>query len=143
VQLALSAGELANDHADFAESASDGSDEEDVREVESLVGNGRPALGVEIPGMQGSASRKRAPPPTPLVLSPAPAVPAPVVPPAPGSDSEDGDAEGGLPYLEEQQLHDDERERDLLSVPRKSMYDPGKRRGDVYDDMGLDLGRGR
>ncbi|KAJ7805202.1 hypothetical protein B0H14DRAFT_2881325 [Mycena olivaceomarginata] len=80
VQLALSAGELANDHADFAESASDGSDEEDVREVESLVGNGRPALGVEIPGMQGSASRKRAPPPTPLVLSPAPAVPAPVVP---------------------------------------------------------------
>jgi hypothetical protein len=64
MQLTLSAGELTNDHADFVESARDSSGEEDACKVVSLVGNGRPTPGVEILGMQGSASRKRAPPPT-------------------------------------------------------------------------------
>ncbi|KAJ7240419.1 hypothetical protein B0H12DRAFT_1237321 [Mycena haematopus] len=61
----LTAAELGD-----AEDADDGSEmeDEDVQFV-TLLMNGRPALGLEIPGMQNSPSRKRAPPPTLLVLS--------------------------------------------------------------------------
>ncbi|KAF7347430.1 hypothetical protein MVEN_01498900 [Mycena venus] len=161
VQLALSAAELRDEEEldDEDEGEADADDaEEDVREVVSLM-NQRPQLGVEIPGMQHSASRKRAPPPTPLVLHPTPTSaastlvgpdpppPMPrVVPPAPGSGS---DAAGTPPdarlaYLEREHERehdepekDDEQDKDMLNVPRKSIYNPSKRRGDVYDDMDL------
>ncbi|KAJ7733583.1 hypothetical protein DFH07DRAFT_894216 [Mycena maculata] len=107
-------------------------DGEGVREM-----MGRPHLDLDIPGMQHASSSRRAPPPTPLVLSP-----------APGSDStpEGSDLEGRtiLPYLKGAEPEDegvdeeDEEEQSRLSVPRaKSMYDPDKRGGGVYDDMDL------
>ncbi|KAK7063827.1 hypothetical protein R3P38DRAFT_2820618 [Favolaschia claudopus] len=142
----------------------------------------RPKIGVDIPGMQRSASKKRAPPPTPLVLHPPssqqiPPVPHIVPPTSTGaSDSEestppdatgrtrlaylskangdeesspssnsdldrlrDEDREGELEELEEEQ---EDLEKDLLNVPRKSMYNPQKRRGDYFDasELGFDVG---
>ncbi|KAJ6523617.1 hypothetical protein B0H19DRAFT_1276922 [Mycena capillaripes] len=186
VQLALTAAELDADarNSDYDEeddddtrrygAVEDGEEEQeqDVREVLELMGgHGRPALGVEIPGMSTSPSRRRAPP-APLVLHTSPssggskdAPPPPASPTHSHSDSsshsdeedeveqdEGGEARGGqtppdrLAYLDgdgdgdgEDPEHDPFDGRELLSVPRKSMYDPGKRKGDVYEEMDLGL----
>ncbi|KAJ7269261.1 hypothetical protein B0H12DRAFT_1094907 [Mycena haematopus] len=108
VQLALTAAELGD-----AEDADDSSEREDddVQDV-TLLMNGRPALGLEIPGMQNSPSRKRAPPPTPLL---------PHVAPPP--DEEEAASASATPP-------------DGVD-PTRLAYLDGEPTGDIYDDMDL------
>ncbi|KAJ7492167.1 hypothetical protein FB451DRAFT_1501852 [Mycena latifolia] len=139
VQLALSAAELSGEPPDEDE----GADEtDDVRDVVELMG--RPKIDTDIPGMHRSTSRRRAPPPTPLVLHPsgsstsfssAPQPAAAAPPPSDESLETPPDQEGRtiLPYLD-----DTYDAKNRASAPRvKSMYDPDKRGGGIFDDMDL------
>ncbi|KAJ7146233.1 hypothetical protein C8R44DRAFT_756922 [Mycena epipterygia] len=139
VQLALSAAELGEPADDEEEDGDEQGD--DVGEVFELMG--RPQLGVDIPGMHGSTSRRRAPPPTPLVLhASGSAASLSSAPPPPSSDDAletPPEQEGRtiLPYLDGSDDGDHhEPERDSLPQA-KSMSDPDKRGGGIYDDMDL------
>ncbi|KAJ6520316.1 hypothetical protein C8R45DRAFT_1066705 [Mycena sanguinolenta] len=142
----------ALDDAEDADESSEREDDDDgVQDITlSIDGRGLGAdVGPGIPGMLSSPSRKRAPPPTPLVLAPlpqsgsSPANPMPMQLPnvAPPSDEDtsssatppDGVDRTRLAYLD----GEPDAERDLLSVPPKSVYNPSKRRGDIYEDMDL------
>jgi hypothetical protein len=161
VQLALSAAELRDDEdAGSDDNSDDGKDDKDeVREVLNLMRRPSLSLDIPIPGMQGSPSRRRAPPPTPLVLHSSASTSPPgmprVVPPS-GSedkpewerdederdgDEEDDDEEVTLPdqegwtrlaYLDGE---GDGEGGDLLTVPGTGKSE--RRRGDIYDDMDL------
>ncbi|KAJ7144861.1 hypothetical protein C8R43DRAFT_1013355 [Mycena crocata] len=134
VQLALSPAELDDTPLEGRpeEEEEEGERSNDMREVVELMG--RPQLGADIPGMHRSMSRKRAPPPTPLVLSPSSSYNStPNVPPQPSPPEEDEELETPpdegrtiLPYLEG-------AESDGYS----STPPTDKRTGGIYDDMDL------
>jgi hypothetical protein len=163
VQLALSAAELRDDEDAGSDNNSDSGkdDKDDVHEVLNLMRRPSLSLDIPIPGMQGSPSRRRAPPPTPLVLHSSASTSPPgmprVVPPSGSEDApewgrdenerelddegEDDDEEVTLPdqegwtrlaYLDGE---GDAEGGDLLAVPGTGKSE--RRRGDIYDDMDL------
>ncbi|KAJ6623125.1 hypothetical protein B0H10DRAFT_2011281 [Mycena sp. CBHHK59/15] len=140
VQLALNAAELAEAPLDDEDEAREPvDDEKDVVELMAV----HPQFGVdippvEVPGMQRSASRRRAPPPTPLVLRGVASTST--TPPLDEEEEEespqdDHDGRTTLPYLNEEDSYDSGYVE--TAARAKSMYDPVKRVGGVYDDMDL------
>ncbi|KAF7325423.1 hypothetical protein MVEN_02627300 [Mycena venus] len=119
--------------------------------------NQRPQLGVEIPGMQHGASREARAPPPDAARSAPPRPRAPparslgltrhrrchvssLPPPAPGRTPQGRRrtrASRTSSASTMSRRRTTSRIRDMLNVPRKSIYNPSKRRGDVYDDMDL------
>ncbi|KAJ7750275.1 hypothetical protein B0H16DRAFT_1419936 [Mycena metata] len=137
VQLALSAAELGNGNPDEEDEDESPSSDDDVRDVTVLMGGAGTSPG-------GMGSRRRAP--APLVLASSAgssaslsktAPPQIIAPPLSTDDEFSSTPEEGqtrLPYLKD--LEGEEYDEGK-SAPRKSMYDPGKRRGDIYEDMDL------
>ncbi|KAJ7150248.1 hypothetical protein C8R46DRAFT_1305817, partial [Mycena filopes] len=120
VQLALSAAELGNGFEYEEGESPSPSSSDDLRDVTALIG--------------GMGARRRAPAPLVLASSAGSSASSPpkIVPPPPPSDEE---LEGRvrLPYLESAEEEFDEKKK----APRKSMYDPAKRKGVSYEDMDL------
>ncbi|KAJ7123212.1 hypothetical protein C8R46DRAFT_1253314, partial [Mycena filopes] len=120
VQLALSAAELGNGFEYEEGESPSPSSSDDLRDVTALIG--------------GMGARRRAPAPLVLASSAGSSASSPpkIVPPPPPSDEE---LEGRvrLPYLEGAEEEFDEKKK----APRKSMYDPAKRKGVSYEDMDL------
>ncbi|KAJ7016829.1 hypothetical protein C8F04DRAFT_1201450, partial [Mycena alexandri] len=67
-----------------------------------------------------------------------------IIPPPPSTDDDfsstpelDGEGRTRLPYLKDLEGEESDGEGGGKGASRKSMYDPGKRRGDIFDDMDL------